>query len=121
MTFIVSSTDCSANVIAGTYKVNNKPVYYEWTDADQSVHKRKLRDKVEGTLDMFFRSLTDYNSFLTTLESATSDGKTALTVSVNNTQSEKTGYFFVTHDAVRDIDGTWTDYIDKFTLNITEA
>ena len=121
MTFKVNTTDCSANIIAGTYKVNNEPVYKEWEDGNHTTHKKKLRDKVVGTLDMFFRSTADYSSFLTTLASATADEKTTLTVSVNNTQSEKTGFFFVTHDAVRDIDGTWTDYIDKFTLNITEA
>lgn len=121
MTFTVSSTDCSANVVAGTYKVNNKPVFFEWTDAAQSVHKKKLRDKVEGTLDMFFRSLTDYNAFLTTLESATSDGKTALTVSVNNTNSNKTGNFYVDMEPARNIDGSWSDYMEKFTLNISEV
>lgn len=121
MTFTVNQTDCSANVIAGTYNVNNKPVYKEWDDADYVTHKRKLRDRVEGSFDMFFRSASDYSAFLTTLASATSDGKTALTVSVNNTQSDKTGNFYVTHESVRDVDGSWTDYIDRFTLNILEV
>lgn len=121
MTFTVYQTDCSANVIAGTYKVNNEPVYKEWEDADHITHKKKLRDKVVGTLDMFFRTAEEYSSFLTTLASATANEQTTLTVSVVNTQSEKTGYFYVTHDALLDIDGTWTDYVEKFTLNIVEA
>ena len=121
MTFTVNQTDCSANVIAGTYKVNNEPVYKEWDDANYVTHKKKLRDRVVGSFDMFFRTANEYSSFLTTLASATTNEKTTLTVSVNNTQTDKTGYFYVTHDAVRDLDGTWTDYIDKFTLNIIEA
>lgn len=120
MTFTVNQTDCSANVIAGTYKVNNEPVYREWEDGDHVTHKKKLRDRVVGTLDMFFRTAEEYSAFLTTLASATANEKTTLTVSVVNTQSEKTGYFFVNHNGTLNIDGTWTDYIDKFTLNITE-
>lgn len=121
MTFKVNTTDCSANVIAGTYKVNNVPVYKEWEDADHITRKKKLRDKVVGSLDMFFRSAADYSAFLATLASATANEQTTLTVSVINTQSEKTGYFYVTHDPALDIDGTWTDYVERFTLNITEA
>ena len=121
MTFTVNQTDCSANVIAGTYNVNNEPVYKEWEDGDHVTHKKKLRDKVVGSLDMFFRTPEEYSSFLTTLASATANEQTTLTVSVVNTQSDKTGYFFVKHNATLNIDGTWSDYVDKFTLNITEA
>ncbi len=121
MTFTVNSTDYSANVVAGTYKVKNDPVYAEWTDANYGKHKRKLRDKVVGSFDMFFRTLTEYENFISVLTAATTNEQTLLTVSVNNTGTTKTGNFFVTHDPVRDLDGTWNDYIMQFTLNISEA
>ena len=121
MIFIVGTTDYSANVVSGSYKVNNDPVYNEWTDGNGIVHRQKVRDKVVGSFDMFFRSLSDYNDFLTVLNNATSDEQTLLTVSVNNTGANKASCFFVSHDPVRNLDGSWSDYMEQFTLNITEA
>lgn len=121
MIFIVGSTDYSANVVAGSYDVNNDPVYNEWEDGNAKTHRQKIRDKIVGSFDMFFRSLTDYTDFLTVLENATTDEETLLTVSVNNTGETEASYFFVSHKPVRDLDGSWSDYIKQFTLDITEA
>ena len=121
MIFMIGSTDYSGCVVAGSYKVNNDPVFNEWKNGNAKTCKQKIRDKIVGSLDVFFRSLADYNDFLTALADATSDEETLLTVSVNNTGETKSSYFFVTFDPARDIDGTWNDFIPQFTLNIEEA
>lgn len=120
--FIINQTDYSAHVIAGSYKVNNVPVCSEWTDANGTTHRQKIRDKVSGTFDMWFRSLTDYNAFLATIATNMTSAMTVpCTVEVNNANITKTSNFFIDHETVRNRDGAWDDYMERFTVTITEA
>lgn len=122
MVFTINGTDYSGHVLAGTYSVNSAPVTADWTDANGVVHKQKIRDKVSGTFDMWFRTLTEYNAFLSVLETNTTSAlKVPLTVSVNNKNTDHTGNFYVSHAPVRNRDGFWDDYMERFTLTIEEA
>lgn len=123
MTFLVGSTDYSAHVIAGTYEVNNEPVLYEWTDARKILHSRKIRDKVVGSFDMFFRTVTEYNAFKSVLDDAKSstDEAYTLSVTVNDTAEQETITAKVSFKLVRNIDGAWNDYFERFTVNIEEC
>ena len=123
MTFLVgTSKDYSAHVIAGSYKVNNDPQYSEWEDVNHRVHRFKLRDKVVGSFDMFFRTTTEYATFLADLAAAQSatNNSYAISVTVNDTGEQKAIDAFVDYELVRNIDGGWNDYFERFTVKIEE-
>lgn len=122
MKFKINTTDYSGHVIAGSYAVNSNPVTVDWTDANGVTHKQKIRDKVSGTFQMWFRSLTDYNTFLTVLSNNTTSAlKVPLTLSVNNKNVDYTGNFYVTHQTTRNRDGYWKDYMEMFEVTVEEA
>lgn len=121
MTFTVGSTDYSANVLIGSYSINSEPKYKEWTSADYTVHKQKLRDRIRGSVDMFFRTPAEFSTFKSVLTAAqNSDYSYNITLSVNNTNTDATISAYIDFNLVRDVDGTRTDYFKEFTLTIEE-
>lgn len=122
MVFKINLTDFSDHVIAGSYKVNSEPIYTEWTDANGTAHREKIRDKVSGSFDMWYRTAEGYNGFVSTISENTRLNLTLpLTVLVNNTGETITGSFFLEHSTVRNRDGAWDDYMERFTVSITQA
>lgn len=117
-----ASGDYSNRVIAGTYNVNNNPVYESWIDANGTEHRAKIRDRVSGSFNMFFRDLTEYNAFVSLIASSKLNDESVLcTVAVNNrTPGQYIGYFFMDFKPVRNIKGDWNDFMEQFTVNITE-
>lgn len=121
MTFTVDSTDYSGHVIAGSYKVNNEPQYQIWTDANHQIHKIKLRDKVVGSFDMFFRTISDYDTFKGHLAAVkNTDNSYSISVTVNNTSAQANINAYVDYQLVRNIDGAWNDFFEKYTVSIEE-
>ena len=121
MTFTVGSTDYSDHVIAGTYNVNNKPQYRTWTDADYHTRKIKLRDQIVGSFDMFFRTQAEYEDFMDDIATATgTDNAVSISLTVNNTSEQANINAFIDYELVRNIDGAWNDYFERFTVNIEE-
>ncbi|MBP3753597.1 MAG: hypothetical protein J6I66_01925 [Lachnospiraceae bacterium] len=120
--FIIGETDYSDHVIAGSYKVNNVPVTEDWTDAAGVIHRQKIRDKIIGTFDMWFRTKNEYNLFLECISQNRQPNLTcSVTVEVNNAGDSYTGDFFINHETVRNRDGAWKDYMEVFTVNIEQA
>ena len=120
--FIIGQTDYSDHVIAGSYKINNVPVTEDWTDAAGTIHRQKIRDKIIGSFDMWFRTKTDYDSFLSCISTNQNDNMTVpVTLEVNNTGDSFTGNVFINHETVRNRDGSWDDYMERFTVNIEQA
>lgn len=121
MTFSVGSVDYSDHVIAGTYKVNNKPQYKIWEDANYHTRKIKLRDQIVGSFDMFFRTEAEYEDFMEDIEDAkNTDDSVSISITVNNTSEQANINAFLDYDLVRNIDGTWNDYFERFTVTIEE-
>lgn len=122
MTFLVGDVDYSDHVIAGSYNVNNEPQFNEWVDTNYTTHRQKLRDKVVGSFDMFFRTVEDYEEFKADLDEAQSSTNLSysLSVTVNNTSEQKSINAFVKYSLVRNIDGGWNDYFERYTVNIEE-
>lgn len=118
----LTAVDFSDHVIAGTYEVNNNPEYSELKDARYVVHKKKLRDKVSGSFEMWFKNTTDYASFLSALNSAksSSNDSVQVTLCVNNTNTEVTIYAYINYKLVRNRNGKWQDYFERFKVTIEE-
>ena len=123
MTFTVGQVDYSDHVIAGTYDINNKPQYRTWEDGNCKTRRTKLRDQIVGSLNMFFRTASDYEDFLDDIEAAkdvTKDGAVSISITVNNTLEQADTYAYIDYNLVRNIDGAWQDYFEVFTVNIEE-
>lgn len=61
--FKIGNTDVTGHVVQNTYKVNNLPVFKTYEDANGETHRRFIRRKFRGSLQMVFKDLSDYSSF----------------------------------------------------------
>lgn len=61
--FKIGSTDVTGHVVQNTYKVNNLPIFKIYEDANGETHRRFIRKKYKGTLQMVFSDLDDYAAF----------------------------------------------------------
>lgn len=122
MTFKVGTTSYANNVVIGTYDINKVPVYDEWVDADGKIHRIKIRDKVQGSFDLFFRTATAYAAFKTVVDGQTSSSNlsVSVTVSVNNTNADSTISAYLDFAPVRDVDGTRNDYYKVMKVTLEE-
>lgn len=122
---LINGVDYSAHVIAGSYSVTKEPVGVNWTDGFKvNRFEYQGRERVSGSFDMFFRTMAEYNAFLTDLDAVYSLGFYALTVKLNNIappNDSATGNFKFKFSPVRNIDGLREDYIQRFTVTIEEA
>lgn len=118
----ISSYDISKWIIKNTYEVNTEPEFESWKDGNFHEHRIYVRDRIKGSFDviLFGASNTNYQSFLTRLNNATSNRLTAMSVYVQNTNALVTGSFYV---EVAGTQHAWTDdgrVVNKVTLKIEE-
>lgn len=114
--------DYSNHVIAGSYNVNNEPMYAEWDDANYIQHRFKQRDRVSGTFDMFFRTVSDYAAFKADIDAnrSATNNSVVMTVAVNDLNTTKTINAYISYKLVRNRDGAWNDYFERYTVTIKE-
>ena len=98
--FKIGTTDVTGNVVQNTYKVNNLPVYKEFEDANGETHRRFIRKKYKGTLQMVFKDLADYSAFRTLIDSAMSatDFTVPATLYDNMTGQQNTVNIFIDYE-----------------------
>lgn len=122
MVLLIGNVDYSNHVIAGSYNINQKIQSSKWDDANYRTHKFKQRDKIVGSFDMFFRTVTDYEGFKADLDGAQApnDDSYSISLTVNNISEQRRINAFIDYELVRDIDGKWQDYFGRFTVNIEE-
>lgn len=87
MLVTIGTTDITAYINESSYDVNAVQYGDEWIDGNYDRHFRPKGNKVEGKFTLAFVTESDYNSFITLLESNTVDGYTTATVfdGVSNT------------------------------------
>ena len=123
MIFKVGTTDFTNNVVIGSYEVNKTPVYDEWVDIGGKIHRIKIRDKIQGSFEVFFKTMTAYSTFKTAIDNNTSSTNLATTVSVkvNNTNTDATGISaYLDFLPVRDVNGTRNDFLKVIQINLEE-
>lgn len=127
MIFKIGTTeagDYSHRVIAGSFNVQTKEVFKTWVDGNGITHRQLIRStpKTQGTFDMVFPTIEEYNIFVALLEATKANDQTVLcTVKNNNLNTEVTSNFFIDYSPIRDRRGNWDDYMHRFTVNIEEA
>ena len=120
--FKVDTKDFSDHVVAKSYKVNNTDVFDKWTDANGTVHRNKIRNRVSGTFDMIFTTLEDYDIFYSWMISKKSASLTyPITIMDNISNSQATVNAFVDWTPSRFKKPNQTDGYEIINVKIEEA
>lgn len=116
-----SSGDLSAFADIQNYNVNKADVYQDWTDGNWISHREIVRTRISGTVTLGFKTATDWNAFISLLNSTrTAAGYFPVTVWVNNTGASES------IDAFLDLAGTgkWDLANNRFwrviTISVTQ-
>lgn len=118
-----TEVDYSSRVIAGSYDVQTKPIYTSWYDGDGKEHRKLTRNtpRTEGSFDMWFKTIEEYNDFAAQVEDSKLTNLTVLaSVRSNTTDELVSGYFYIDFAPVRTRRGDWTDIMERFTVSIKE-
>lgn len=119
--FMIGTTNYSHRVVAENYKIGSVPEYELWTDANGKEHRSKYRSRVQGTLEMRFLSINEYQDFVAVLDSAIqSDLTYSITVYDNREEEEKEITAFIDYEATRYRDPAWADMVERITVTIRE-
>lgn len=117
----IDGNDYSGNCVPGTYQINIVDTYTSWIDATGTTHRKLDRSKVSGSVDLIFKNMEEYQSFILHLRNNTNiDGSVLMSVRPNNVTRDMGIYAFYSMDPVRNTSGTFKDYIEQFTLEINE-
>lgn len=69
---VTQTYNLSTHIPMGTYSVNMSEEYEEWTDSNYDIHRKLLRNRVEGSFGLKFKNIADYEEFLNALSLAKS-------------------------------------------------
>jgi hypothetical protein len=120
--FIINTTDYSANIEIGSYNVCTQQVYKEYTDAVGATHRRFIRNRIEGKFKIFFRKMTDFSSFMTTISTNQSPTDFTVPCTLYDTKSGTTKQINAFLDFVPVVtkDGVMEEYIEPFEIKVME-
>lgn len=65
----LGNTDITQYINESSYVMASEPVYNEWTDANYTTHRDEVRRRIKGSFTLAFVTDTDYNAFITALNS----------------------------------------------------
>ena len=120
--FKINTTDFSDNIIEGSYQVSKADVYKTYEDANGATHRRFIRTKISGKFQMFFRTLQDYQAFVTAIET----NKSATTFAVPVSLYDNYGGTLITTNAFIDfrstiaLDGTLSEYMETIEVTVED-
>lgn len=123
--FKIGNTDLSGYVLGdGSYNVNREEVYEEWVDGAGITRREPIRatGRVVGTFDVFFPTYKNYTDFLDTIAANKLPNLTIpMTVAPNNEKNVANIYGYLKFSPVRKLKYDWSDIMERFTIEVTEA
>lgn len=94
--FMIGGRDFTKNITVPNYKVNEKPVYDEYIDANKKVHRDTLRHQVEGSISFLFYDVEKYYEFLDVIRDNTNvEGYVTVSLYINNKRTFETKNVFI--------------------------
>ena len=108
----------------GTYEVNVSEEFEEWTDSNYDIHRKLLRNRVEGSFGLKFSDITDYERFLTVLslaKTATGQNYIEMDAFATNMGTRYTKKFYYQFKPKNDLPYMAEGKNDAFTFTIKEA
>lgn len=119
--FIVNNIDFSGHVLAGTYEVGNEPIYTEWQDANGRYHREVFRKRLQGSFDMYFKTVDEFEQFNQAYKTIRQDsGLTKVSIMNNSTNQVEIKDVYLDFSPVRNRRDDWEDYYETFTVDIKE-
>lgn len=121
---VTKTYNLTSYVPMGTYNVNVLEEFEEWTDSNYDIHRKLLRNRVEGTFDLKFKSIADYESFLTVLTKAkTTTGQNYIEMDAfcTNKGASYNKKFYYEFTPKNDLPNMADSKNDAFTFTIKEA
>jgi hypothetical protein len=101
--FKIGDEDFTNLIQVPSYKVNNKPVYNTWTDADYIDHRDIVREKIRGSFRMLIDSDEDLLRWLTAISNyTTSGGYVPVTLYVDNLAEQCEADMYIDFDIPED-------------------
>ena len=122
--FKLNTVDYSAHVVAENYNINYEDVYQEWTDGGQVKHRDVIGKKLRGSMQMYFKSQSDLQTFLTALANCKTTASTyPVQLKTNNDTVDTlvaSRNVFLDFKPVRKRDATWADVFNVFEVTVEE-
>lgn len=119
--FTVNDIDFSDHVLAGTFEISDVPIYTEWTDANGRDHREVYRKRLQGSFDMYFRTVTEFEEFNQAYKTARRDsGLTTITIMNNSTNQVEQKDVYLDFSPIRNRRDDWEDYYEQFTVDVKE-
>lgn len=120
----INNIDFSGNVVADEYDVSSKDIYIEWEDGFFVTHRHIVRTQVTGTFQMYFNTMTDYDNFLSALQTVRTQGYYPIVIKDNalpSASNEVSINAFIELNPIRyrKLDGS--DALKAFAVEIKEA
>lgn len=120
MLFKIGNTDFTKCIVANSYSVNRKDVYFAWEDANGTAHRTLKRQKISGSLSLYMRSAQYQAAFTQALEQGKQPGGFYIvTATVNGVEQDLTFNAFLDCDLTRKTVGV-RDTFNEFELRIEE-
>lgn len=118
----IGTTDVTGHIVQNSYKVNNLPVYKTYEDANGATHRRYIRHKFKGEMQMVFSDIADYAAFKTLIDNNTSATNFSVTVTAydNLTGTTSTIYAYLDYDPKVMQSVGLEEYIEPFTMTLEE-
>lgn len=118
----IGNTNVSDNIVADSYSVYNQPVYKAYEDANGVTHKRFIRDKIEGSFEMFFRTMRGYTDFMDLINTNTSSSDFSVLCTVYDTKRSDvyTINAFIEFEPTITLDGTLNEYMKVLKIKLEE-
>jgi len=120
--FIINTTDFSSGIKAGSYSVYTNEVYKNFEDANGKTHRRYIRDRIEGSFKIFFRTMEQYNAFLDAINAVKSSTDSSVPITVYDLKAKTTKNInaFLDFKPVINLDGVLNPFIEPFEIKIEE-
>ena len=118
----INSTDVTANIVQNSYAVNYLPVYKTYTDANGATHRRHIRDKLQGKLQMAFKDLDTYATFKSLIDTNTSANNFSVQITAydNLSGTHKTVNAFIDYSPKLVQSAALREYLEVIEIKIEE-
>ena len=119
--FMLDGINFSSHVIAGTYEIGDVDIYTQWQDANGRNHRDVYRKQLKGSFDMFFKTVTEFQTFNNAYKNVREDsGLTNIRIRNNSTNQLENKDVYINFSPIRNRRDDWEDYYEQFTVNIEE-
>ena len=119
--FKVNNIDFSSHVLAGPYDIGDVPLYTEWTDANGRDHREVFRKRLQGSFDMYFKTVTEFEQFNMAYKAVRqASGLTRILIMNNSNNELEQKDVYLEFSPIRNRRDDWEDYYEQFTVDVKE-